>query len=57
MVRVSLTVDNFARNSKGLQINTQGLKSKGPIGERFQAWGAGGDVKVVDILVQNKPSL
>lgn len=41
MVRVSLTVDNFARNSKGLQINTQGLKSKGPIDERFQARGWG----------------
>lgn len=37
MIRVSLTMGNFARSSNGLEMDTRGLESKGPIGKGFWA--------------------
>lgn len=55
MIRSSLTMGSFARSSKDLEINTQGLETKDLLARALGLWRA--IVKVVDVRVQNKHSL
>lgn len=52
MIRASLTMGSFARSSKDLGINTQGLETKNLLARALGLWKA--DVKVMNVLVQKK---
>lgn len=40
MIRASLTMGSFARSSKGLEINTQGLETKDLLARPLGLWSA-----------------